>query len=262
MSVNSNLHAKSKRVYLDKFVTLPHLPSTSGAGPGFNKKLEYISPDLDHTGIRTAFQEKVARPVKPNGRLTYDYKLNAFLQIATPARTLVKLERNKIRSHFEKNSTYEERLLSLDQKRRALGSTCERQLESEKDFLLPAESLEDSSMLSSKSQRSGQKRAMCTDKKRPKKIFNQRGIVDLLVETSDMSICSSSAASAAAALSLDGESTLGTVTSSSGGGGRAAERWDAEALRRVYGDDLSPPRPAQQQQWGGTHSMMSHEAAC
>lgn len=247
---NSNLHGKSRRVYLDKFVTLPHLPANPGTGPGFNKKIDYMSPNLDHTGIRTAFQERVARPVKPNGRLTYDYRLNASTQVAIPSRTLAKLEMKKVRPHFEKNSTYEERLLLIEQKRLTLGSTCERQLEVEKDFLLSTEELEEesrasnsSSKMSKKSRRRGKKN--WTGTVRPKKIFNQQGIVNCIIDTSDMSICSSALAvlddeGGQRAHPLDGGNSYDTLRSTSSwksGNTRvgASARWHPEALKRVHG---------------------------
>lgn len=240
----SNLHAQHKRVYLDKFSTLPHLPSYPGAGPGFNKRIEYISPNLDHTGIRTAFQEKIQRPVKPNGRLTYDYKLNANVRVAKPANTLIKLDKKKIRSHFEKNSTYEERLFHIEQRRMELGSMCEKQLEAEKGFLVPAEP--------STVEESGGVGYTQKKKMRPKKIFNQRTIVDCLLETSDMSICSSIRLPVddqfGYPLDVDGGGTLETVSAmpsmvsqkSSNMSRRPinSEHWDTSALRKVYGSTL------------------------
>ena len=248
---------------IDKFVTLPHLPFNSQTGLGFHKNVDYISPDLNHTGIRTAFQEKVARPVKPNGRLTYDYKVNAYTKVATPSRALAKLEKNKIRAHYVKNSTYEERLMSLDQKRSALGSACQRQLEQETQFLVPAESLEGSSVLSGQSKKSTNRRKQ--KHIRPRKIVNQRSIVDLLIDTSEMSICSSAMvpvltmeddecthsasrfspeqdAGAESVCTLGSSNTLRSTASGLQLKGGAVlsktEHWDADALRKVYGDDL------------------------
>lgn len=256
MSVNSNLHSKSKRVYLDKFVTLPHLPSNPGTGPGFNKSISHISPNLDHTGIRTAFQEKVKRAVKPNGRLTYDYKLQAFSQIATPARTLARLDKKKVRSHCVRNALYEERLRGLEEKRTAFDKICERQLQQESTFLLPVSPSLDEPSLGCLSMSTGQTQSTSTrthkkstrkqKRARPKKIFSQQGIVDLLMDTSDMSICASSIASHVSSDSngcQDGSASVltGGGTTESGKVGRRilkSDKWDVEALRRVYGNEL------------------------
>lgn len=234
---------QTRRVYLDKFVTLPHLPSSPGAGPGFNKRMDYLSPNLDHTGIRTAFQGRVERPVKPNGRLTPQYVQSASKRVAGPSRTLVRIDKKRIRSHFEKSAIYEERLLGLEQKRNALVKVCDQQVAFEKSFL-PPESIEGASVVSSLSRQSKKSSQRgFSESTRPRRIVNQDGLVKCLLDTSDISICSSEM------LSLDqqnppkssGES-LGRNSIGMPGGtysleSKNAGRWSPEALSLAHGSE-------------------------
>lgn len=191
------------------------------------------------------FQEKVARPVKPNGRLTYDYRQNANAQIAMPSRTLIRMEKKKVRPSFEKNSTYEERLYNIDKKRIQLQSICSEHLESESDFLFTPESL--STDTKSKMTNKSAKVNDFSTSSRPRNIINQSGIVDCLIETSDMSICSSVALPAEEELSYVGSTftkeTVGTLRSGFSISEKSTlskssheSRWHPEALRRARGE--------------------------
>ncbi len=78
----------NNKPYLDKVVTAPHVPRQPGQ-IGFHTTKNF--PDLSHTGLRSKFEPQVPSATTADGRITDQYKRQAFLRNSAVERQLVKL---------------------------------------------------------------------------------------------------------------------------------------------------------------------------
>lgn len=267
----------SYEVYLDKFVSFPHLPINPGCKePPSRRKYHVIPPNLSHTGIISKFNPPVERPVYPSGTLTNQYIENAFWQGRKTARAVMKHELSKIRPANEKSVTMESQILDAEERRIKHNNICEQQLSSEFENLHSFSTTKigktntnghnnthnnNSTKNTKKSSSSKKSKKMKTTKPlsplqntRQKKIYNRESLISCLLDTTDMSVCSQDSVSNFDLLqdsskfkSPDQDESLSLSSGSKLNRSRLIniEKWDHEALKLAYpeveddGDSIS-----------------------
>jgi hypothetical protein len=242
------------QVYLDKFVSFPHLPiDPSCKEPPSRRKYQVIPPNIAHTGITTKFNPPTERSVYPTGALTSEYIGNAFWQGRQTARAVMKNELAKIRPANEKSVKMESQLVEIEERRQKYQSLCEKQLESEFHILNSTQKTQQ------KKKKKGQTTKPLTPLKkiRPKRIYNRESLISCILDTTDMSVCSQDSLTNFETLessnrfqnqsqSQEKDDSLSQATPGSLKSRLInTEKWDQEALRLAYpeveddGDSIS-----------------------
>lgn len=211
------------KVYLDKFVSLPHLPIAADCTDKNPRKTK-VTPKMNHTGIRSKFEPRVKRPVYTSGDLTNEFIATAHVKGRATARAIMKAELALVRSKFEKSTYLEDRLLQLEERRHIHDEVCNQQLTEEKSFLRSMGSTE-----VSKSYKKKSKKASTPGSARPHRVFNEETLVRCILDTTDMSMCSAKS-------NRDDDGSMST-TSTMRRKKINTERWDAEALKLAHGVD-------------------------
>jgi hypothetical protein len=241
------------QVYLDKFVSFPHLPIDPGCKePPSRRRYHVLPPNIAHTGITSKFNPPVERPVLPTGTLTNQYIENAFWQGRQTARAVMKNELAKIRPANEKSVKMESKLVEIEERRQKYSSLCEEQLENEFEFINTRQTKK-----TKKKQNRTTKPLTPLKKTRQRKIYNRESLISCILDTTDMSVCSQDSLSNFENLesrnrlspNKDFEDAMSLSQSSPGSLNRTrlinTEKWDQEALRLAYpeveddGDSIS-----------------------
>lgn len=266
-------------VYLDKFVSFPHLPIHPDCKePPSRRKYHVIPPNISHTGVVTKFNPPVERAVYPSGTLTNQYIENAFWQGRKTARAVMKHELSKIRSANEKTVKMESQLLEVEERRQKYSSLCEKQVHSEIEELQPMTKIGFNTFTSSPSpstfnsehlqqpqtntSKKKKTKKMKTTKPlsplqhtRQKKIYNRESLISCILDTTDMSVCSQDSLhnydllqdSSSKFKNSEPDESLSLSSGSKLNRSKLIniEKWDYEALRLAYpeveddGDSIS-----------------------
>jgi hypothetical protein len=215
---------KDYKVYLDKFVSLPHLPAADGCTDK-NPRPTRVAPKMSHTGIKTKFGPQAQRPVYSSGNLTNEYIANTYLKGRSTARAIMKAELALVRTQFEKSTYLEERLMELEERRHVHGEVCNQQLDEEKSFM--------KSMSSTDMSKSGKKKKnklnLPGTAQRPHKVFNEETLVRCILDTTEMSMCSTKS-------NRDDDGSISTTSTMRRKKVNTA-KWDEEALKLAHGDE-------------------------
>ena len=111
---------KDSRLYLDKFMTLPHLPHSSSETPYEDlstlPKLQVI-PSLAHTGIQTMFETYSEPSMMPNGSLNPAYVTDALDKSRAMARSMIKLKSMEPRHCKDHRKCIDKVLLNMEASR-------------------------------------------------------------------------------------------------------------------------------------------------
>lgn len=249
------------QVYLDKFVSFPHLPIDPGCKePPSRRKYHVLPPNIAHTGITTKFNRPAIRAVDPTGALTSQYIDTAFWHGRQTARAVMKSELAKIRPPNEKSVKMESQLVVIEERRQKYNSVCEKQLQSELEQISPSRKHKKHGK-KHKSSHTTTKPLTPLKKTRQKRIYNRESLINCILDTTDMSVCSQDSLSnfdklestnrlsPVAATAKD--ETFSFSQGSPGGGSMTlnrlinTEKWDHEALKLAYpeveddGDSIS-----------------------
>lgn len=220
------------RVYLDKFASLPHLPLAAECTDK-NPRRSCVTPKMSHTGIRTMFEPPIKKPVYSSGNLTNEYISKAHFKGRQTARAIMKAELALVRSKFEKSTYIEDQLLLLEEKRHAHQQICDQQLDEESAFMRDSPS-ENKSVR--KSKKGKKKSDGLPASSRPHKVYSEESLVRCILDTTDMTICSSNSGH------VDDTGSLSTTSTMRRRKVNTA-KWDAEALALAHGsaqdDELS-----------------------
>jgi hypothetical protein len=239
------------QVYLDKFVSFPHLPVDPGCKePPSRRRYHVLPPNIAHTGISSKFNPPTERPVLPTGTLTNQYLDNAFWRGRQTARAVMKNELAKIRPANEKSVKMESKLVEIEERRQKYTSLCEKQLENEIEFMDTTHQTKKTK----KKQNRTTKPLTPLKKTRQRKIYNRESLISCILDTTDMSVCSQD--SLTNFENLESKNRLSpekdfedamSMSQSSLNRTRLinTEKWDQEALRLAYpeveddGDSIS-----------------------
>ena len=254
-------------VYLDKFVSFPHLPINPGCKePPSRRKFHVIPPNLSHTGVATKFNPPVERAVYPSGTLTNQYLENAFWQGRKTARAVMKQELSKIRPANVKTVKMESQLLDVEERRQKHSNICDQQISSEFEILEPIKKAisptrtvgaktTTTTISTKKSKKLKTTKPLSPlQNTRQKKIYNRESLISCILDTTDMSVCSQDSLDNYELLQdsskIKGSDPHESLSLSSGSKGNRSrliniEKWDHEALRLAYpeveddGDSIS-----------------------
>lgn len=164
------------RIYLDKMVSLPHLPKSLGtSGIPFN-----VAPDLSHTGIQTKFNAPIDRVLMPNGGLHESYVSKTTEKTRNLSRTLLALQNKKpsyVRAH---GRTIDNMLLSMAETKETNSKTFHEDLLIRKSQLgLTRPSTQQSTVCG------GERKPTksCGPKPRVRKVYDNKSLFEYLLDS-------------------------------------------------------------------------------
>mmetsp|Transcript_23993 Transcript_23993/g.35213 ORF Transcript_23993/g.35213 Transcript_23993/m.35213 type:complete len:240 (+) Transcript_23993:216-935(+) len=213
------------RVYLDKFCSLPHLPIADGCNDP-NEIRPDVTLSMRHTGIRTRLDPEPKRVVYPTGSLTNEYINNTRKAGRKTARGVMKAELALIRSRYERSEFMEEKLGELEERKEALRSVCEHQLSEESEFMKSFKDTSGGKSVKETRRKKPKSSIERLSKPRPnKKVFNEESLIRCILDTTEMSTCSSMTGR------LDGDSITSTQSMKKI---KNSGRWHPDALRLAH----------------------------
>lgn len=163
------------RIYLDKMMTLPHLPKnlrTSG--------IPVNVADLSHTGIQSKFNSPIERVLMPNGELHDSYVAKSTGKTRTLSRTLLALQNKKpsyVRSH---GRMIDSMLMSMDETKQMQISIDSDILNRTSQLGLSKPSTQQSNSLSLVESKHAKS---CGPKPRVKKVYDNKSLFEYLLDS-------------------------------------------------------------------------------
>eukprot|EP01041_Mallomonas_annulata_P006868 gene6868-13919_t len=100
------------KLYLDKFVTLPHLPLQR-----INDDPYPILPNLQHTGIQTTFVPRVESSIMPNGSVNFNSISKSMNESRMATRSLIKLQTKQPPFRKTHRNILDKLLIEIDEKK-------------------------------------------------------------------------------------------------------------------------------------------------
>ena len=234
-------------VYLDKFISLPHLPNYEGATA---TSLD-VPPNLSHTGVRSVFEPQVTPSTMPTGSLTPQYLDRTLKTARQKSRDVIKLDKKQLmRSVHRRAPMTEQLLVNAEEKRLQFESLVKKQFDTERlvlgfpDFdrdgdsvsTMKFDSLDGGSSLAEGSLTSKSRRLKkipsSLNQPRPKKIYNKTSLIQCIFDTTEFPICSTQSLKESSLNSITGGSSILTRNTNRS----QASKWHPEAVHLAHGD--------------------------